>query len=84
MYIYDKRGLEVHCLREHLEPRALAFLRHFFLLASIGDQGVLRYQARPPLALPRGPCSGPAAQGKDSSRQASRGTGAPLKTRSPP
>lgn len=44
MYIYDKRGLEVHCLKDHTEPRALTFLRHFFLLASIGEQGVLRYQ----------------------------------------
>lgn len=46
VYIYDKRGLEVHCLKEHTQPRALTFLRHFFLLCSIGEQGVLRYQAR--------------------------------------
>ena len=31
-------------MRDHTEPRALAFLRHFFLLASVGEQGVLRYQ----------------------------------------
>ena len=39
-YIYDKRGLEVHCLREHVRPHALQFLPHHFLLASIGDAGV--------------------------------------------
>ncbi|KAI8476944.1 MAG: WD40-repeat-containing domain protein [Monoraphidium minutum] len=43
-YIYDKRGLEVHCLREHTAPAALEFLPHHFLLASVGDAGVLHYQ----------------------------------------
>jgi len=44
VYIYDKRGIEVHCLRDHTEPGTLQFLPHHFLLASIGDAGVLRYQ----------------------------------------
>lgn len=39
VYIYDKRGLEVHCLREHTEPAALEFLPHHFLLASVGEPG---------------------------------------------
>jgi U3 small nucleolar RNA-associated protein 7 len=39
VYIYDKRGLEVHCLREHTAPTALQFLPHHFLLASIGESG---------------------------------------------
>jgi U3 small nucleolar RNA-associated protein 7 len=39
VYIYDKRGLEVHCLREHVEPAALEFLPHHFLLASVGEPG---------------------------------------------
>ena len=43
-YIYDKRGLEVHCLKEHTGVRRLEFLRRHFLLASAGDAGVLRYQ----------------------------------------
>ena len=43
-YIYDKRGLEVHCLKEHTNIRRLEFLRRHFLLASIGDAGVLRYR----------------------------------------
>lgn len=38
----------MHCLKEHTQPRALTFLRHFFLLCSIGEHGVLRYQARDP------------------------------------
>eukprot|EP00775_Hariotina_reticulata_P010913 gene10913-11067_t len=44
VYIYDKRGLEVHCLREHLEPAALEFLPHHFLLTSIGEPGLLHFQ----------------------------------------
>lgn len=44
MYIYDKRGLEVHCLREHEHATSLEFLRRFFLLVSVGDSGILRYQ----------------------------------------
>lgn len=43
-YIYDKRGVEVHCLKDHTEPNVLQFLPHHFLLASVGDAGVLRYQ----------------------------------------
>jgi U3 small nucleolar RNA-associated protein 7 len=44
VYIYDKRGLEVHCLREHTQPAALEFLPHHFLLASVGEPGILHYQ----------------------------------------
>jgi len=43
-YIYDKRGLEVHCLEEHAYVNKLAFLPRHFLLTSIGTQGILRYQ----------------------------------------
>jgi U3 small nucleolar RNA-associated protein 7 len=44
VYIYDKRGLEVHCLKDHTQPAALEFLPHHFLLASVGEPGVLNYQ----------------------------------------
>ncbi|RKO95925.1 WD40 repeat-like protein, partial [Caulochytrium protostelioides] len=44
LFIYDNQGIEIHCLRKHVEPRALAFLPYHFLLASIGNQGILRYQ----------------------------------------
>uniref|UniRef100_A0A7S0WQI7 BING4 C-terminal domain-containing protein n=1 Tax=Chlamydomonas leiostraca TaxID=1034604 RepID=A0A7S0WQI7_9CHLO len=44
VYVYDKRGVEVHCMRDHTEPAALQFLPHHFLLASVGDAGILHYQ----------------------------------------
>ena len=83
VYVYDKRGLEVHCLKvrvqelhfelttgngwcpsaplrsmivsacclvgrqEHTGVWRLEFLPYHFLLSSIGEGGVLRYQARP-------------------------------------
>jgi len=43
-YIYDNRGTEIHCLKDHTEVAKLDFLPAHFLLVSIGDQGVLRYQ----------------------------------------
>lgn len=46
-YIYDKRGTELHCLRNHPDVYALDFLPYHYLMCSIGRQGVLRYQVRP-------------------------------------
>ena len=43
-YIYDKRGLEIHCLKEHAQANRLEFLKHHFLLCSVGKHGVLTYQ----------------------------------------
>jgi hypothetical protein len=40
VYIYDRRGLEVHCCKEHTEPYVLDFLPHHFLLTSAGQSGV--------------------------------------------
>lgn len=34
----------MHCLREHEHVTSLEFLRRFFLLVSVGDAGILRYQ----------------------------------------
>lgn len=39
VYIYDKRGLEVHCLRDHGQVNCLDFLPHHFLLTSVGEHG---------------------------------------------
>ena len=39
-YIYDRRGLELHCCKEHIEPAALDFLPHHFLLVSAGASGM--------------------------------------------
>jgi len=44
VYIYDKRGVEVHAARDHGGAARLAFLPHHFLLASLADGGILRYQ----------------------------------------
>ena len=43
-YIYDNRGVEIHCLKEHVEVAKLDFLPALFLLTSVGEQGILRYQ----------------------------------------
>jgi len=34
VYIYDHKGVELHCLNKHLEPLFLEFLPYHFLLAS--------------------------------------------------
>jgi hypothetical protein len=52
VYIYDKRGVEVHCLRDHTDARRLQFLPHHFLLASIGETGGRRLRRRPCAAHP--------------------------------
>lgn len=44
VYIYDSSGLELHCLRNHIEPTKLEFLPYHFLLASVGKTGYLKYQ----------------------------------------
>jgi U3 small nucleolar RNA-associated protein 7 len=63
VYIYDKRGIEIHCLKEHTDVNRLDFLPHHFLLTSVGSSGVLRYQDTSTGALVAqhrtrlGPCS---------------------------
>lgn len=39
VYIYDKRGIEIHCMRDHMEVNKLEYLPHHFLLASVGSTG---------------------------------------------
>ena len=43
MYIYDHAGVELHCLRKHIEVTAMEFLPFHFLLASVGNAGYLKY-----------------------------------------
>lgn len=44
VYIYDGSGLEIHCLKNHVEVNALEFLPYHYLLATIGNTGYLKYQ----------------------------------------
>eukprot|EP00741_Cyanophora_paradoxa_P008656 tig00001366_g8379.t1 len=43
-YIYDKNGVEVHCLKKHESANRLEFLPYHFLLVSASQRGWLRYQ----------------------------------------
>ncbi|KAH3732829.1 u3 snornp-associated protein utp7 [Pelomyxa schiedti] len=42
IFIYDSRGVELHCLREHFRPRQLEFLPYHWLLVSAGYEIVWR------------------------------------------
>lgn len=44
VYIYDHQGLEVHCMRNHIEVNRMAFLPYHFLLATVGNAGYLKFQ----------------------------------------
>jgi U3 small nucleolar RNA-associated protein 7 len=43
VYIYDDKGAEIHMLSDHIDPLALSFLPHHWLLSSIGRSGYLKY-----------------------------------------
>ncbi|KAF9458559.1 BING4CT-domain-containing protein [Collybia nuda] len=44
VFIYDRDGVELHCLKAHIEPTRLEFLPYHWLLATVGNAGYLKYQ----------------------------------------
>jgi U3 small nucleolar RNA-associated protein 7 len=43
VYIYDKNGIEIHCMKRHDRPLKLDFLPYHFLLVSTGHSGHIRW-----------------------------------------
>ncbi len=43
MYIYDSNGIELHCMRDHLEPNLLEFLPYHFMLVTASKAGFIKY-----------------------------------------
>lgn len=44
VYIYDNAGMEIHCLKHHIEPKYLEYLPYHFLLVTATLRGHLKYQ----------------------------------------
>ncbi|OLN91950.1 putative U3 small nucleolar RNA-associated protein 7 [Colletotrichum chlorophyti] len=44
VYIYDRNGVEIHCLRKHMEVTHMEFLPYHFLLGTVASTGWLKYQ----------------------------------------
>ena len=43
LHIYDNQGIELHCMRDHVEPILLDYLAYHFLLVSASHSGQLKY-----------------------------------------
>ena len=42
-YIYDHKGVEIHCMKKHERPYRLDFLPYHFLLTTIGHSGWIKW-----------------------------------------
>lgn len=43
VYIYDQNGVELHKLKQHIDPTHMEFLPYHYLLATVGHAGHLKY-----------------------------------------
>ena len=43
-YIYDSQGVELHCLRNHVDVNKIDFLPYHYLMTSVNQTGFLKYQ----------------------------------------
>eukprot|EP00439_Symbiodinium_sp_Y106_P019675 s4010_g2.t1 len=44
IFIYDKQGIELHCIRQQKSPMHLDFLPYHFLLVSAGERGEITWR----------------------------------------
>lgn len=42
-YIYDSKGVEIHCMKQHERPYRLDFLPYHFLLTTVGHSGWIKW-----------------------------------------
>uniref|UniRef100_A0A6A7G7H8 BING4CT-domain-containing protein n=1 Tax=Hirondellea gigas TaxID=1518452 RepID=A0A6A7G7H8_9CRUS len=43
VYIYDHNGIELHCLKKHIDVNRMTFLPYHYLLCTVGKAGFLKY-----------------------------------------
>ncbi|WVQ78234.1 hypothetical protein IAT38_000317 [Cryptococcus sp. DSM 104549] len=43
VFIYDMNGVELHKLKQHIDPTFMEFLPYHYLLATVGNAGYLKY-----------------------------------------